>query len=158
MGYVSSGKEFTFYDMPVDQIVRVNDQTLSINNNYAPTVRTILNCQWWNAGFSIITEANTNGGMRVSASASKNVRSIDAPDGVEFALCLDFNYDKLIELMKFIRRDQQHLIIDGLSRQPYKVDILPPFNISFRANLGVLTETQHEEIRPLVVIEFFDKG
>ena len=40
------------------------------------TVRTILNRQWWNAGFSIITEANTNGGMRVSASASKNVRSI----------------------------------------------------------------------------------
>ena len=30
----------------------------------------------WNAGFSIITEANTNGEMRVSASASKNVRSI----------------------------------------------------------------------------------
>jgi hypothetical protein len=42
-----------------------------------PTVRTILNRQRWNAGFSIITEANTNGGMRVSASASKNVRSID---------------------------------------------------------------------------------
>ena len=41
------------------------------------TVRTILNRQRWNAGFSIITEANTNGGMRVSASASKNVRSID---------------------------------------------------------------------------------
>jgi hypothetical protein len=40
------------------------------------TVRTILNRQRWNAGFSIITEANTNGGMRVSASASKNVRSI----------------------------------------------------------------------------------
>jgi len=40
------------------------------------TVRTILNRQWWNEGFSIITEANTNGGMRVSASASKNVRSI----------------------------------------------------------------------------------
>jgi len=40
------------------------------------TVRTILNRQLWNAGFSIITEANTNGGMRVSASASKNVRSI----------------------------------------------------------------------------------
>ena len=36
----------------------------------------ILNRQRWNAGFSIITEANTNGGMRVSASASKNVRSI----------------------------------------------------------------------------------
>ena len=41
-------------------------------------VRTILNRQRWNAGFSIITEANTNGGMRVSASASKNVRSIEA--------------------------------------------------------------------------------
>ena len=41
------------------------------------TVRTILNRQRWNAGFSIITEANTNGGMRVSASASKNVRSIE---------------------------------------------------------------------------------
>ena len=40
------------------------------------TVRTILNRQRWNAGFSIITEANTNGGMRVSASVSKNVRSI----------------------------------------------------------------------------------
>jgi len=40
------------------------------------TVRTILNRQRWNAGFSIVTEANTNGGMRVSASASKNVRSI----------------------------------------------------------------------------------
>ena len=44
------------------------------------TVRTILNRQRWNAGFSIITEANTNGGMRVSASASKNVRSIDTGD------------------------------------------------------------------------------
>jgi len=43
---------------------------------FISTVRTILNRQRWNAGFSIITEANTNGGMRVSASASKNVRSI----------------------------------------------------------------------------------
>jgi len=43
---------------------------------FKATVRTILNRQRWNAGFSIITEANTNGGMRVSASASKNVRSI----------------------------------------------------------------------------------
>ena len=41
------------------------------------TVRTILNRQRWNAGFSIITEANTNGGIRVSASVSKNVRSIE---------------------------------------------------------------------------------
>jgi len=51
------------------------------------TVRTILNRQRWNAGFSIITEANTNGGMRVSASASKNVRSI-----VGNNVIVDLNY------------------------------------------------------------------
>jgi len=53
---------------------------------YRTTVRTILNRQRWNAGFSIITEANTNGGMRVSASASKNVRSIDRKEREFFVL------------------------------------------------------------------------
>jgi len=64
-------------------IVHVQDVDLSEADD--PTVRTILNRQRWNAGFSIITEANTNGGMRVSASASKNVRSIDDPTVLEWA-------------------------------------------------------------------------
>ena len=66
---VPSGKLFNYYAAGVPV---VGSNILGLKT----TVRTILNRQWWNAGFSIITEANTNGGMRVSASASKNVRSI----------------------------------------------------------------------------------
>ena len=41
------------------------------------TVRTVLNCQQQNAGFSLFNGANANDGMRVSASVPKTVRSID---------------------------------------------------------------------------------
>jgi len=73
------GKSIKSFDIPDDNHEATVDRVGNIESLdlYIATVRTILNRQWWNAGFSIITEANTNGGMRVSASASKNVRSID---------------------------------------------------------------------------------
>jgi hypothetical protein len=40
------------------------------------TVRTVLNCQRQNEGFSLFNGANANGRMRVSASVPKTVRSI----------------------------------------------------------------------------------
>jgi len=72
------GKSIKSFDIPDDNHEATVDRVGNIESLdlYIATVRTILNRQWWNAGFSIITEANTNGGMRVSASASKNVRSI----------------------------------------------------------------------------------
>jgi len=69
------------------------------------TVRTILNRQRWNAGFSIITEANTNGGMRVSASASKNVRSIvnrgREQSAINDSLVYDLNFARRLFLCMF---------------------------------------------------------
>ena len=41
------------------------------------TVRTVLNCQRQNEGFSLFNGANANGRMRVSASVPKTVRSIE---------------------------------------------------------------------------------
>ena len=65
---------------------------------HSSTVRTILNRQRWNAGFSIITEANTNGGMRVSASASKNVRSIAVSDLYKI-LIANQNLERVVRLL-----------------------------------------------------------
>jgi len=44
------------------------------------TVRTVLNCQRQNEGFSLFNGANANGRMRVSASVPKTVRSIELKD------------------------------------------------------------------------------
>ena len=44
------------------------------------TVRTVLNCYRQNAGFSLFIGANANDRMRVSASVSKTVRSIEAAE------------------------------------------------------------------------------
>ena len=46
--------------------------------SYSSTVRTVLNCQRQNEGFSLFNGANANGRMRVSASVPKTVRSIDS--------------------------------------------------------------------------------
>jgi len=46
------------------------------------TVRTVLNCQQQNAGFSLFNGANANDGMRVSASVPKTVQSIDMIESV----------------------------------------------------------------------------
>ena len=43
---------------------------------FLATVRTVLNCQRQNEGFSLFNGANANGRMRVSASVPKTVRSI----------------------------------------------------------------------------------
>ena len=70
--FVFGLRQYTEHNEAATRLDRLRENAEAL----IPTVRTILNRQRWNAGFSIITEANTNGGMRVSASASKNVRSI----------------------------------------------------------------------------------
>lgn len=78
-----------------------------------------------------------------------------APDGVEFAISFDFDFERLISLVKLTPKHQQAIILDGLRRQPYKVDILPSFTVNIGSRLGQLTQTQFEEIMPLIVTEFF---
>lgn len=78
-----------------------------------------------------------------------------ALDEVEFAISFDFDLERLISLVKLAPEHQQTLILDGLCRQPYKVDILPPFTVNVGARLGSLTQTKFEEIMPLIVTNFF---
>ncbi|MDB9374417.1 type I restriction enzyme HsdR N-terminal domain-containing protein [Nodularia sphaerocarpa] len=77
-----------------------------------------------------------------------------APDGVEFALSFDFDFDRLIELVNLAPQSQQFSILDGLRRQPYKVDIVPPFTVNIRAHLGFITNTKFEDIMPMIVKKF----
>jgi len=74
---------------------------------------------------------------------------------VEFAISFDFDSERLISLVKLAPKHQQTLILNGLCRQPYKVDILPPFTVNVGSRLGSLTQTQFEEIMPLIVTKFF---
>jgi len=57
----------------IDKVIEdLNDFRKLLNT----TVRTVLNCQRQNEGFSLFNGANDNGRMRVSASVPKTVRSI----------------------------------------------------------------------------------
>ena len=57
----------------IDKVIEdLNDFRKLLNT----TVRTVLNCQRQNEGFSLFNGANANGRMRVSASIPKTVRSI----------------------------------------------------------------------------------
>jgi hypothetical protein len=101
-----------FYEVPIDNITRVDDETLSIQINIAP-------------------------------------------DGVEFALSFDFDFERLAELVNLVSESQRYKVLNGLKRQPYKVDIVPPFTINVEAHLGSLTKTQFEDIMPMIVKRFF---
>ena len=101
-----------FYEVPIDNITRVDDETLSIQINIAP-------------------------------------------DGVEFALSFDFDFERLAELVNLVSESQRYKFLNGLKRQPYKVDIVPPFTINVEAHLGSLTKTQFEDIMPMIVKRFF---
>ncbi len=112
LGYTDQNIAHFFYEMPVDHIARVDDETLSILVNLAP-------------------------------------------DGVEFALSFDFSFERLVELVNLAPENQQHYILDGLRRQPYKVNIVPPFTVSVEAYLGSLTKAEFEDIMPMIVKKFY---
>ncbi len=76
-------------------------------------------------------------------------------DRIEFAISFDFNFERLKILLELAPQHQRQMIMSGLCRQPYRVDILPPFTVNLGARLGFLTKTKFEEIIPLVVEEFF---
>lgn len=76
------------------------------------------------------------------------------PDGVEFALSFDFDFEKLIELVNLAPKSQRVQILDGLRRQPYQVNIVPPFTVNIEAHLGSLTKTKFEDIIPMIVRSF----
>jgi hypothetical protein len=112
LGYTDQNISHFFYEMPVDRIDRVDDETLSILANLAP-------------------------------------------DRVEFALSFDFSFERLVELVNLAPQNQQYNILEGLRRQPYKVNIVPPFTVNVEACLGSLTKTESEDIIPLIVKEFY---
>ena len=60
------------------------------------TVRTVLNCQRQNAGFSLFSGANANDRMRVSASVPKTVRSIALRKQVLFDINLQIDRGEII--------------------------------------------------------------
>lgn len=111
LGYTDQDVAHVFYQMSVDHIDRVDDETISITVNLAS-------------------------------------------DGVEFALSFDFSFERLEELVKLAPESQRYNIIDGLSRQPYKVNIMPPFTVDVEAYLGSLTKTEFEDIMPMIVRKF----
>lgn len=76
-------------------------------------------------------------------------------DKIEFAISFDFDFERLKVLLELAPQHQRQMIMSGLCRQPYRVDILPPFTVNLGARLGFLTKTKFEEIIPLVVEEFF---
>ncbi|MBG1269282.1 type I restriction enzyme HsdR N-terminal domain-containing protein [Nostoc sp. WHI] len=111
LGYTDQEIAYLFYEIPIDHIVRVDDQTLSILINLVP-------------------------------------------DGVEFALSFDFDFENLIELVNLAPQSQRFGILDGLRRQPYQVNIVPPFAVNIEAYLGSLTKTKFEDIMPMIVKKF----
>lgn len=112
LGYTNQEVAYFFYEIPVDHINRVDDETLSILVNLAP-------------------------------------------NRVEFALSFDFSFERLVELVNLAPENQRYGIIDGLRRQPYKVNIVPPFTINIEAYLGSLTKTEFEDIMPMIVTKFY---
>lgn len=78
-----------------------------------------------------------------------------APDGIEFALSFDFDFERLVELVNLVPESQGYQILDSLRRQPYKVNLRTPFSINIEAHLGRLTKTQYENIIPMIVNQFF---
>jgi len=112
LGYSDQKVGHFFYDIPISNVVRANDQTFSININL------------------------------VSGE-------------VEFSLSFDFGFEILREFVSLAPLRQQNVILNGLRQQPYKVDILPPFNVNITAHLGSLTKTKFEEIVPMVVKQFY---
>jgi hypothetical protein len=75
-------------------------------------------------------------------------------DSCEFAISVDFNFKKLSSLVNLAPKKQQSLILDGLHKYPFKVDVLPPLAVNIEAKLGSLTQTKSEEIIPLIVTNF----
>ena len=61
----------------------------------------------------------------------------------------------MAELVNLVSESQRYKVLNGLKRQPYKVDIVPPFTINVEAHLGSLTKTQFEDIMPMIVKRFF---
>jgi Type I restriction enzyme R protein N terminus (HSDR_N) len=78
-----------------------------------------------------------------------------APDGVEFAISFDFDFERLVELVNLAPESKRYEILDGLTRQPYQVNIVPPFTINLVAYLGFLTKTEFENIIPMIVNKFY---
>lgn len=78
-----------------------------------------------------------------------------APDGVEFALSFDFSFERLVDLVNLAPENQKHYILDGLRRQPYQVNIVPPFTVSVEAYLGSLTKAKFEDLIPMIVKKFY---
>ncbi|MBD2231050.1 type I restriction enzyme HsdR N-terminal domain-containing protein [Phormidium tenue] len=111
LGYTDQEVDHFFYNLPIDHVDRVTDETLSILMNLAP-------------------------------------------DGVEFALSFDFGFERLAELVQLAPEGQRLNILNGLRRQPYKVDIVPPFLVNIEARLGSATKTEVEDIMPMIVTKF----
>lgn len=112
LGYTDEDIAYFFYEMPVDHVDRVDDETLSILANLAR-------------------------------------------NGVEFALSFDFSFERLVELVNLAPENQQPYILDSLRRQPYKVDIVPPFTVNIEACLGSLTKAKFEDMMPMIVKKFY---
>ena len=67
---------FQFEYLSLDVLAQGPDTSVVFAQDVSSTVRTVLNCQRQNEGFSLFNGANANGRMRVSASVPKTVRSI----------------------------------------------------------------------------------
>lgn len=76
-------------------------------------------------------------------------------DGTEFAISFDFDIERLTSLVNLAPKDLREPILTGLHKQPFKIGFVRPFNVNIESRLGSLTQTECEEIIPLIVTNFF---
>lgn len=72
----------------------------------------------------------------------------------EYSMSLEFGMEEFSQILKLMSAEQRKLVIQGVSQQPYTVDIVPPFTVEVGVILGDLVKTKYEEIIPFRVFSF----
>jgi hypothetical protein len=75
-------------------------------------------------------------------------------DSKEYSMSLEFGAEEFSQMLKIMSEKQRKLVIQGVSQQPYMVDIVPPFTVDVGVVLGDLVKTKYEEIIPFRVFSF----